>query len=996
MLCWTARLCRSIGACLIVSLASPLIVADDAIDFERDIRPIFSARCLKCHGADEPQADLNLTRRETTIAAGAIQPGKSTAGSLIERVTATDLAVRMPPDGPPLSAEQIHQLQRWLAAGADWPAHWAYRPLQPVEPPRLDSAALQAWCQTPVDQFIARRLENVGLQPSPIADRLTLLRRASFDLCGLPPTIAEVELFLSDPAPDAWARCVDRLLESPHYGERWARHWIDLVHFAETHGQDQDRPREHAWRYRDYLIRSFNSDKPYAQFVREQIAGDVLEPGNPEAIEATGFLAAGPWDESSLRDIREDSLDRVIGQYLDRDDIVTTVMSTFASTSVHCARCHDHKFDPISQREYYGLQAVFAGIDKANRLYDPDVQLARQRAELQARSVYLDQQWQTNPASLLTESAAVVVQAWVGAASTNAVRWRPVALTQVQSEGGATLTVDAVEHSVLASGSRPDKDVYLVDATTDLRKVTALRLEVLPHAQLPMQGPGRQDNGNLHLNEVRCFQWIDPAQHLSRELAFTSPFADFNQPNWTIAMAVDRNPNTAWGIFPQIGQAHAAVFPLEQPIESTDPVRLRMELHQIHGGGHLIGRFRLSATDSSAAELEQAATIPAEIAAILDVPEDTRSIDQQARLTHWVLKADLTRQLSALPPQQMIYAGTRHFAAEGSFRPADVPRTIHLLQRGLVTQPGEAAVAGPLTMIAELASPWTGLPTTDEGARRVALAEWLSDPRNPLVWRSIANRVWQHDLGRPLVATPNDFGQMGAAPTHPELLDWLAIYLQQHHGSLKSLHRLILSSAVYQQQSVSQPAAVAIDGDNQWLWRRNRRRLDAESYRDALLLVSETVDPTMGGPSVRQFVQSPGRHVTPNVDYQGFDPDDPSNHRRSIYRFLFRTIPDPFMEALDCPDASQLTPERNVSLTALQALATLNDKQVVRLSQRCAESLQAATPELEDQIRLVYRRLLGRPPRENELTMLTEYARQQGLANACRVLFNTNEFVFVD
>lgn len=972
------------------------ILAEEPIDFERDVRPIFSTHCLKCHGVLEPKADLDLTSRESTIEVGAISPGEPQAGSLIERVTAIDPAVRMPPDGPPLTSEEIATLRRWLASGADWPEHWAYRPLEPVVPPEIPEEAMKAWCRTPIDRFIVHRLQELSLEPSPLADRWTLLRRASFDLRGLPPTPAEVDEFLTDPAVDAWERCVDRLLASPHYGERWARHWMDLVHFAETHGQDQDRPREHAWPYRDYLIRSFNSDKPYAQFVREQVAGDVLDPLNPDAIVATGCLAAGPWDESSLRDIREDSIDRVIGQYLDRDDMVTTVMSTFASTSVHCARCHDHKFDPISQREYYGLQAVFAGIDKANRLYDADVTVAHRRAELQARLHDLDQRVHADPASLLTEAATQQVENWEATASQQSVRWRPLPLTRVVSQGQATLTIDEADHSVLASGARPDKDVYVIEAVAEQKKITALRLEVLTHEQLPQQGPGRQDNGNLHLNEVRCVQVLDPGQNLIREIDFALPFADFNQAGWTIAMAVDRNPNTAWGIFPQVGQSHAAVFPFKSSIESADPVRFRIELHQVHGGGHLIGRFRLSVTDSTAAQLAVAATIPAEIGAILDIPTAARSMTQRAVLVHWVLKEDIARELAALPPQSQVYAGTRQFAAEGSFRPMAVPRTIHVLHRGLVTEPGEEATPGALSVIAELAPNGKFTTTTEEGARRVALADWLVDRRNPLVWRSIANRAWQQTIGRPLVMTPNDFGQMGAAPSHPELLDWLALELQQQQGSLKHLQRMILTSAVYQQQSESRPAAARVDADNQWLWRMHRRRLDAESYRDALLQIAGTLDSSMGGPSVRQFIQTPGRHVTPQVDYQNFNPDDPANHRRSVYRFLFRTIPDPFMEALDCPDASQLTPTRNVSLTALQALATLNDKQVVRLSQRCAESLQSETPDLEEQIRQVYRRLLGRFPREAELKVVAEYARQHGLANACRFLFNTNEFVFVD
>jgi hypothetical protein len=988
LMCWPVIVFHATSVCAAESASH--------IDFERDIRPILSSKCLKCHGPDDPEADLDLTRRESAVNSGAIQPHQANAGTLLERVTTNDESLRMPPEGEPLTAAEIDTLRQWIASGANWPGHWAYRPLADSTPAPLQSAQLQNWCRTTIDQFIAARLQENNLTPSAQADRLTLIRRASFDLRGLPPTPEEVDQFLNDPSDDAWAQCVDRMLASPAYGERWARHWMDLVHFAETHGHDQDRPREHAWPYRDYLIRSFNNDKPYDVFVREQIAGDVIDPLNPDAVTATGFLAAGPWDESSLRDIREDSIDRLIGQYLDRDDILTTVMSTFASTSIHCARCHNHKFDPITQSQYYGMQAIFAGIDKANRPYDDDMATARQRADLQQQLQELQQQFTTDPASLLTDAALDQAVAWETTSPAATARWRPLTIGDAVSQGAATLTVDAADFSVLASGPRPDKDVYVVEVSSDLPNITAIRLEVLAHDELPMQGPGRQDNGNLHLNEIRCFQSVDGQPNVSREIRFAQPFADFDQAGWTIAMAVDGNPNTAWGIFPQVGVSHQAVLPFQQPVRSDSAVRLRVELHQIHGGGHLIGSFRLSATDAPADQLAHLAQVPPQINTILNIPRADRSTQQQAALVRWIQQDALERQLNALPPQTLVYAGTNKFTADGSFRPAESPRTIHVLNRGLVSQPGDVAVPAPLSLISGLNSQPDITDASDEGTRRVMLADWLADRDNPLVWRTIVNRVWQHCIGRALVTTPNDFGQMGAAPSHPQLLDWLALELQRNNGSLKALQRLILTSAVYQQQSTSRPDAAQLDAGNQLLWRMNRRRLDAESYRDALLQVSGTLDNTMGGPSVRQFIQTPGTHVTPNVDYLNFDPDDPANNRRSVYRFLFRTIPDPFMEAMDCPDASQLTPRRNVSLTAMQALATLNDKQVIRLSRKFAESLTAAQPDIDGQIQLAYRRLFGRLPADSEHQAVREYAVQYGLDNACRFLFNTNEFLFVD
>ncbi len=969
--------------------AAPAV--DDAIDFERQIRPILTSRCLKCHGADAPRGDLNLTSRAHALEAGAIVPGKLEDSALLERVSSHDASIRMPPEGDPLTAEQIELLQRWISAGAEWPGHWAYQPVHSPNVQELKTSALHDWCRTPVDRFIAARLEREGLTPSPEADRLTLLRRVSFDVRGLPPTPEEVEEFLNDQSPDAWERCVDRLLASPHYGERWARHWMDLVHFAETHGHDQDRPREHAWPYRDYLIRAFNSDKPYERFIAEQIAGDVLFPGDPDALVATGFLAAGPWDESSLRDIREDAIDRLIGQYLDRDDIVTTVMSTVTSTSIHCARCHDHKFDPISQAEYYGLQAVFAGVDKANRAFDSDPRVAARRDELDAEQVRLTERFQTAPEQLAVELSADELARWEREVRATSIVWRPLDVTAVLSVEGGMLT-RLEDGSYLASGIRPEKDVYRIDGTTDLQRVTAIQLEVLDDDSLPMRGPGRQDNGNLHLNEIRV--WRLPAESGEPvELPLGMPQADFNQQGWTIAAAVDRNPATAWGIFPEVGKPHRVVFPLAAP---ADRGAFRIELEQSHGGGHLIGRFRLSVTDAAPDVLERNQDVPIDIAELLALERERRSPAQSAKLAFWLLNRAIERERAALPPRQFVYAGTPEFAPEGSFRPATTPRTVHVLKRGLIDQPETEAIPQALACLESLPATFSLDDPGREGTRRRALADWLVDRRNPLTWRSIANRVWLHHFGRGLVDTPNDFGQMGASPTHPELLDWLAARLQQQGGSLKSLHKEILLSATYRQSSESRAETAARDADNRWLWRAHRRRLDAESFRDALLVASGTLDARMEGPSERQFLQTPGIHVTPNVDYANFDVDHPANYRRSVYRFLFRTIPDPFMEALDCPDASQLTPQRNVSLTSLQALATLNDKFVVRQSERLAARLEAEHTATHDRIVAAYRRLFGRVPADDELAAVTEYADRHGLANACRFLFNTNEFLFLD
>ena len=975
--------------------SSQLPAADDLSDdsvlvdpsYDKDVRPILR-KCIGCHGPDRPKSDLCLTNRAAAIEQAAIIPHDPVASSLMERITSGDPEFRMPPDEP-LAASEIDVLRRWIAAGAEWPEHWSYRTLSRPMPPRL-AKSVEDWCLNPIDRFIAARLVQSGLTPSPSADRRTRLRRLYFDLLGTPPTAEEVSRFENDRLPDAYQRVVDSVLASPRYGERWARHWMDIVHFAETHGHDQDRPRDHAWPYRDYLIRRFNEDVAYSRFVREQIAGDVLYPSSPWSIVGTGFLAAGPWDESSLRDIQENSIDREIGRYLDRDDIVTTVMSTFASASVHCARCHHHKFDPIAQDEYYGLQAVFSGIDKANRKYDLDSSVSERRRELNAELHELDESANDNSSAVLDEEIELAVANWEQQHRASLAQWSPVAVIEATSTAKQAMVMQS-DDSIFVEGTRPDKDLYSIVAKSDLNEVRAIRLAVLTDDRLPKNGPGRQDNGNFHLNEVRVFAMKDGDPDWQRQVKVTRVASDFDQAGWTVAKAIDGDPSTAWAIYPQVGQSHYAVFEFESVQTST----FRVELDQVHGTGHLIGRFRIDATNARG-PLAIESELPHEILKLLHVPNDLRTTAQRIQLAAFVQRERITNELGNLPEPSLVYSGTNQFAADGSFRPTEHPRAVHVLDRGEISKPLRPATATALSCIQGLRPTLSGFDSGSESKRRSELAHWLASPDNGLVWRSIANRVWHYHFGRPLVDTPNDFGIAGSAPTHPELLDWMATELQRTGGSLKALHRTIVLSATYRQASGHRADAEQIDTGNRLLWRMNRSRLDAESFRDSLLQLSGTLDNRMGGPSDRQFNQSQGVHVTPVVDYQGFDPNARSNFRRSVYRFIFRTLPDPFMEALDCPDAAQLSPQRGESITAVQTLATMNDKFVVRQCELMADRIGVDCSSTQEQVANAFRVILCRAATKNELSAVAAYVDQHGLANACRLLVNTNEFMFVD
>jgi hypothetical protein len=977
---------------LVLLLAAP--PQESPVDFDRDVRPIFATSCLKCHGAEgKPKGQLRLDLRSAAFRGGAggkaIVPGKSAESPLYKLLIDPDEDARMPQKAPRLAEGQIALIRRWIDEGARWPedrsaagsVHWSLRPLaRPAVP-------AATWGRTPIDAFIAAALRAKGLAPSPEADRRTLLRRVTYDLTGLPPTPEETDAFLADPAADAYEKVVDRLLASPRYGERWARHWLDVVHYADTHGHDQDRPRPHAWPYRDYVIRAFNDDKPYARFVEEQVAGDVLFPDDPRALVATGFLAAGPWDESSQMHIMADTVDKKIAQNLDRDDMITTTLTAFMSTTVQCARCHNHKFDPISQAEYYALQSCVAGIDRANRPFDDDPALNRRRQDLLRKKTRLAVVKKARPEAFLGPDVEREVAAWERGRSDAPGFWSLLEPTACDSRGGATLTRQS-DGSILSSGAAPDTDVYTITARTALGRVTAIRLETLTVDDHPYKGPGREDNGNFHLSEIRLLR--SRAGGPPEPVSLRNPSADFNQAGWAVAQALDGKPETAWAIYPEVGKNHYAVFELAEPLDLRDGDALVVVLEQLQGKHRLIARPRLSAT--SAPPPFRVDPLPSEPAKVLAVEPLKRSPEQRVELAAWVLDRGLQAEIDALPKPRLVYAAANDFAPIAKFSPARTPRPVYVFKRGDVTKPGEEAKPGGLSCLEGLPAAFAVADPADEGARRAALAAWLVDARNVLAWRSIVNRVWHDHFGRGLADSPNDLGRMGAAPTHPELIDWLAVEFRDGGGSLKKLHRLIVTSVVYRQSSAGRPEGAAADGSNLYLWRMNRLRLDAEQVRDSILQLSGKLDLAMGGPPVKQFhYEDPNPDVTPKVDYGRYDVDHPDNFRRAVYRWIYRTLPDPFMETLDCPDASQLTGARNVSLTPLQAMAVRNDRFVVRQCEHLAARLAGG-----DEVGKAYRLLLQRAPTAAETAAVGDYAAKHGLANAVRVLLNGNEFMFLD
>lgn len=730
---------------LILLFASTSYAEADHALFRETVAPLLAERCVGCHNDDDLLGSISLESKESALAEvdglRAIVPGEPDESPLLAAVAGPEPL--MPQDDEPLSAEQVEALRRWIAAGAPWPDDarlepvdrwWSRQPLITPAIPAIDPA-MEHRIRSPVDRFVGRRLAEHGLSFAADADPRTIARRLYFDLIGLPPTPEQIAQF--EGAIRRWQRAhpaesndqlplpvveklVDELLASPHYGERWARHWLDVVQYADTCGYDKDKLRRNAWPYRDYVIRSLNEDKPYQRFIEEQVAGDVLFPGEPDGILGLGFIAAGPWDFIGHAEVPETKIDGKIARHLDRDNMVANTLNTFCSTTIQCARCHDHKFDPYTQEHYYGLQAVFAAVDRAERPYD---------------------------------------------------------------------------------ASAPTKVVYA--AATE---------------------------------------------------------------------------------FPSNGTFHAT-------------------------GG--------------------------------------------------------------------------------------TPRPVHVLHRGDIQKPGPVALPGALPL-PHLPDCVFDLPATHaEGERRAALARWISHPENPLTWRSIVNRVWLYHYGRGLVNSPNDFGRMGRRPTHPELLDWLAVWFRDQGGSLKALHRLLVTSTTYLQSSAHHPEYAGIDGANQFYWRQNRRRLEAEEIRDAILAVSGRLDRTMGGPGYFLFELEKETH-SPHYEYHKFDPNDPATHRRTIYRFVVRSQPDPYMTTLDCADSSQSTPKRDETLTALQALSLLNNRFQLTMAQHLATRVASEPASPTVRAGRAFTLAVGREPTADEQTQLGAYAEQYGMDNLCRAIFNLSEFIYLD
>lgn len=971
------------------------------------VLPIFESKCTSCHGSKVQKSGYRLDVREIALAGGdlgeqPVVPGDSTKSSLLSYVSNESADVVMPPKESNiarLTTEEVDVLRTWIDRGAVWPDSanvkiedpldwWSFKPLQKPKLPLSGSAA--------IDHFVKAKLAANNLTMSPPADARTLARRLYFDLIGLPPTPEALDEFENSSRNDpegALDRLVEKLLASSHYGERWARHWLDVVHYGDTHGYDKDQPRPNAWPYRDYVIRALNEDKPYARFIEEQIAGDVIYPNTRDGIEALGFISAGPWDFIGHIEVPETKTDGKIARHLDRDDMVSNTIGTFCSVTVHCAQCHQHKFDPISQEDYYSLQAVFAALDRSDVKYYSDEAKQREFSALEKQRVSASESLSQIESALIKsagEEYVALSKRIEQASKANASQANPGPEFGYHSE--VSPTQDQTKWVQVDLGER----------------VESLRVSLLPcYDDFNSIGAGFGFPVRFKVEAS------DDPEFKSNVAQFTNlhdqkPDADFKNPGTKPYLTNGANGASIAGRYVRVTATKLAP-------RQNDFIFAIAELQVFDSADKNIalGKPVTSLDSIEAAPRWRKTNLTDGLAPSLASPEDKEQLiatreklldsfaDEPTKLKRRDLIAELDRIASALktfPMPNIVYSGNVHKGTGnflGTGNGGGKPRPIFLLARGQVTQPGVEVTPGSLSSLTFRSARFDLSPDQHEGQRRVALAQWITDPSNPLTWRSIVNRIWQYHFGRGFVDSPSDLGRNGGLPSHAELLDWLAIDFRDRGGSLKDLHRTIVKSAAYRQSSASHVEGEKLDSSNTLLWRQNRRRLEAEAIRDSVLAVSGKLDATMGGPGWQDFVVEHPEH-SPHYEYGLADPEDTKTWRRSVYRFIVRSQTQPWMTSLDCADPSMRVDKRNESLSAIQALALLNNGFMLSQSKHFAERVANESSDLESQVDRAYQLALGIPPSQQDRQQLIEFAKANGLPYLCRALLNLNAFSFVD
>jgi hypothetical protein len=977
----------------VVAVAPTSGAEPDAVDYSRDVRPILADNCFHCHGQDPSHREAGLRLDVLTVdgddesvgSEAVIAPGSPDESELVARITSDDPDLRMPPAaaGKSLKPEQIEILQRWIAQGAKYQQHWAFEaPVRPTVPAVAGADA--GWVRNPIDAFVIARLRGENLPPSPRANANTLLRRLSLDLVGLPPTLDELEAYEAEAAIDgesAYAHAVERLLATPRFGERWARQWLDAARYADSDGFEKDKPR-FVWMYRDWVIDALNANMPYDQFIVEQIAGDLLPGATQDQVVATGFLRNSMINEEGGVDPEQFRMEAMF----DRMDAIGKSM---LGLTVQCAQCHTHKYDPIEQTDYYRMFAFLNNCDEGQIAAYTDEERAQWDATRQVIDRIERDLRDENPN--WPERMAAWEQSVRDATQT---AWE-VVRPQLDSSGGQKHYLLA-DGSVLAAGYAPTKHTTEFTVEVTAPKVTAVRLELLNDPNLPCGGPGRSIYGTCALSEFHVTAAPLNGAGKPEELKIAGATADVNPPRrplesifddrgaekrftGPIEYAVDRNNASAWTSDAGPGRAnvpHNAVFMLEKPVDAGSGVRLTFRLAQNHGGwnsddnqNYNLGRFRFSVTGDEKATAD---VVPRAVRDVLAVPPADRTPEQAATVfSYWRTTVpewtEENRRLEAL------WQSHPHGTTQLVLHQRQPLRTTHRLDRGDFLKPQEPVAPGVPGFLHPLELAAGEQPT------RLDFARWLADRRSPTTARSIVNRLWQAYFGTGLVATAEDFGTQGEYPTHPELLDWLAVELMDNGWQLKPIHRLIVSSATYQQTAAATPELLERDPANRLLARGARFRVDGEMVRDIALATSGLLTDKIGGPSVYppapEFLFQPPTSYGPKTWRYDLGPD---KYRRAMYTFRFRSVPYPALENFDAPKGDVSCVRRMRSNTPLQALTTLNED----LSMEAARALAvriAADGGADDGQRLRYavRRCLAREPEADELRMLGDFLASQ-------------------
>src|ERR1051326_3323 len=990
--------------------------ANRKVDFTRDIQPILAKNCYECHGGEKQKGGLRLDQKEAALKGGdtgpALTPGKSAESLLIKVVSGTseDIA-RMAKKRDALSDEQIGLLRAWIDQGADWPEtavtkkkdwkkHWAFiAPIRPTIPPVKNSR----WVRNPIDSFIVEKLEKEKLQPSPEADKVTLLRRLSLDLIGLPPTIEEVDAFLADKSPDAYDKQVERLLASPHYGERWGRQWLDAARYADSDGFEKDKLR-YVWFYRDWVINALNKDLPYDEFVIEQLAGDELPNATQDQIVATGFLRNSMINEEGGVDPEQFRMDAMF----DRMDCIG---KSILGLTIQCAQCHDHKYDPLKQEQYYRMFAFINNDNEATRVvYTPDEQkkvanLSREMRDIEAALRHTTPDWEQRIAK------------WEDSVKNDQPEWIAIKPTVEDISTGGQRYLPQPDDSFLAQGYAPTKHTVKLWATNELQNITAVRLELLTDPNLPCDGPGRSFKGTCALTEFKV-EAID-AQHPTNKTSvkFTKATADYEQsetplePNFydktdkkrvtgPAQFAIDGKEETAWGIDAGPGrrnQERKAVFQCATNVGFSSGTILAISLAQNHGGwnsddlmNNNLGRFRISVTTNSSSV--SADPIPKRVRDIFAIPKERRTPAQIAAVfSYW--RTTVPEFKEANQKIETLWKEWPNGATTPTLMARNESRETHILKRGDWLRPQNTVAAGvPAFLHPMYEEKSTATESTGDGSR-LAFAKWLVDKRSPTTARAIVNRLWQTYFGIGIVATPEDFGMQSEPPSHPELLDWLACELMQpttkaggpmskseeRPWSLKNIHRLIVTSATYRQSSKVTPELYTRDPYNRLLARGPRLRVEAEIVRDIALSASGLLNPKIGGPSI--FSPAPDFLFQPPASYAPFpwkEETGADRYRRAVYTFRRRSTPYPVLQVFDAPNGDFSCVRRMRSNTPLQALASLNETVFVECSQALArKTLESGGQTDDERIIYAFRRALSRQPTPDEKSDLTSLLQRQ-------------------